>query len=95
MIVAIVTTIKYESIKIINGLWNIKYEISNPNTKSVLPNCELLKHNNMLFNNILVVATLPISAITNDTDLLGNLGISFFSSSKNILSPFFKDLFVK
>ena len=69
--------------------------MSKLNILSVIPNQELLVSNNTFGVSIADIIELTIIAIISESDLLGSLGISFFSCSKNVDNPFFIPLFVK
>ena len=56
---------------------------------------DILEKLSILFNKKFELNALPNNAIIKDIDLLGNFGISFFSSSKNIFIPFRIDLLAK
>ena len=68
--------------------------MSNPNTDSVFPNDVLLNPNITFCTSVFDTNALVIAYIINANDLFGNLGISFFSLSKNSFNPFFIPLFV-
>src|SRR5699024_8978918 len=86
---------KYSNANSIKGFWNIKYEISILKIESVIPKLLLLITSIIFSIDIAETITLTIADITSANDLFNNLGISFFSFSKNGFNPFFIPLFVK
>lgn len=72
----------------------MKYPISYPNTASVIPKFVAFMQSINFSSNVLLTTKLVIIAPINAIDLLGILGISFFSVSKNGFNPFFILLFV-
>ena len=69
--------------------------MSKLNIMSVCSKDTLLANSKIFSNNVLEIITLTIAEIIKVIDLFGNLGISFFSCSKNGFNPFFIPLFVK
>ena len=68
--------------------------MSYPSTTSVTPKLVALMHNINFSSTVPLITKLTIIAPINAIDLLGILGIVFFSFSKNGIKPFFILLFV-